>query len=354
MLNFSAESNPLHKIFLLLEQTDTTKQEKISSVIHSLLDLRYINTQNAQGKTLLHILIEKEFSYIITKLLEKESPYRNIIYAVDNEHRCALHYAAKVGNDDIFNFILKECLFFINHQNINKQTPLHYAARYHNENATNLLLQHGAILTIKDKAHLPAIAYAKEFAIKKIFTQYYFKQFTPQKLDEPNIFEKPKQGLGIIKKEYNKLFSSVARSRSIALSSSSSLVLTPYLSNRSQHSTDSIPPLLKEQSNHTLVKRLHSNSVASLDTSTEEFSFPPTSYKQQIERPSDSLMSKITQYFEHDSIDYDSEQNDLRTEVCATLLKVPLAAYRYQQSLLNLINEKKVSHKKINFLLTHI
>jgi ankyrin repeat protein len=84
-----------------------------------------INTQDAEGWTMLMHVCDSKYGNIFQKIIEEFKPN---IYAKNNASKTAFDIAAQYGNTLILDYFIKNCGFTIETCDSNGLTPLHHAA----------------------------------------------------------------------------------------------------------------------------------------------------------------------------------------------------------------------------------
>ena len=122
--------------------------QKLVNGNHEVLDI-----QDEDGKTALHLAIERGFSDIARYLIEQGAD----IDLPDDNNESPLHYSASHGNLEISKLLLEKGSTAINNSSVSKYdgfvgnwTPLHLACLKSHPGIVQLLLDHGADIEVRD------------------------------------------------------------------------------------------------------------------------------------------------------------------------------------------------------------
>jgi ankyrin repeat protein len=140
----------------LLEAASSGRVD-LTELLYYNTDVKSLHKIEDSGSTILHSLAMKSPSHIFSTLIElmNSEQGRNSLYQqFDVNHRdvvgCTLlHRAVVTGNTPVINLLLSKGAD-INAGDENQDTPLHFAVRYDQEHAKEMLIDQGAVLTMRN------------------------------------------------------------------------------------------------------------------------------------------------------------------------------------------------------------
>lgn len=142
---------------------------KITTSLFQHTDIRLLQRLDKSGSTVLHSLAMKAPGFIFSMLMnprKREGHPQRARFDInhrDQAKRTLLHRAVEAGNMSVITILLAKGSD-LNAEDKNKDTPLHIAVRYDQEVAKEILINHGALPTIRnaDKKTALELSWAKK------------------------------------------------------------------------------------------------------------------------------------------------------------------------------------------------